>query len=287
MRYDLAAMSARAGNRKAVTTFRPIVTTKAQANDLAAIHRRILAPWLTSRERITEAYVRELARVLTTDSMDDLTRLFGDIADEVERLVLTLTPDLRNWALRMERVHRGKWGQTVLAGANVDISYLIGPQDTAETIDAVVARNVALVRDVSEQARGKISDSVFRGLQARKPARQVGKEIADATGFARKRADRIAADQATKLNAVLDAQRQREAGLEIFKYRHSGKLHPRSWHRARDGKFYERDNGRQVEFGGGKQAYGPDTIDADDAPGIPPFCACTTQAVLVIDGEVL
>lgn len=287
MRYDLGAMARRAGTRRKVIAFRPILTTGAQADGLAKIMRRMLAPWIDARSRIEAVYAAELARVLTTDSMDDLSRLFSDIASEVERLVLELTPDLRSWALRMESWHRGRWGQTVLAGANVDIRYMIGPQDAQEPIEAFMARNVALTRDISAQAQGRISDAVFRGIQARTPAREVGKAITEATGMARKRADRVAADQAVKLGAALDAQRQREAGLDIYKWRHSGKLHPRSWHKARDGKLYERDSGREVEFVGGEKKYSDETIPTDDGVGQAPFCGCASQGVLIIDNEVL
>lgn len=286
MRYSLRDMAIRAGTRRKLVVFRPIPATSAQATDLALINRRILAPWLTAGPRITDAYAKELARILQHDSLDDITSLFAELGKAVESLVLELTPAMRDWAFSVERVHRGKWGRTVLAGANVDISYLIGPNDAQESIAQTVARNTALVKDVASQAQGKISDAVFRGLQARTPAREVGKQIAEATGFARKRSDRIAADQATKLSAALDAQRQREAGLDIYKWRHSGKLHPRSWHRARDGRFYERDSGKEVVFEGGKQKAGPDTVADDDGCGIPPFCGCVAQGVLVIDGEV-
>jgi hypothetical protein len=287
MRYNLAQMATRAGNRRKLVTFAPITATRAQALALAAIHRRILAPWLGARSRIEAAYGAELVRVLTADSMDDLSRLFSDLADEVQRLVLELTPALREWAFRVEGWHRWRWRNTLLAGVNVDVGYLIGPADAREPIDGVVARNVALVRDISAQAQGRISDAVFRGIQARTPAREVGKQIAEATGMARKRADRVAADQAVKLTSALDAQRQREAGLSVYRWKHSGKLHPRSWHRARNDKLYERDSGREVTFGGGGKKYGDETIPADDAPGIPPFCGCVAQGVLVLDGEVL
>ena len=205
----------------------------------------------------------------------------------MQRLVLELTPALKDWAFRLESWHRGRWGDTLLAGANVDVRYLIGPHDAQEPIEAVVARNVALVKDIGAQAQGRISDAVFRGLQARTPAREVGKQIAEATGMARKRANRVAAHQAAALAGALDDQRQREAGLGFWRYRHSGKVHPRSWHRARDGKLFERDTRREVEFVDGKKRYGDDTIASGDGPSEPPFCGCTKEAVLILDGEVL
>jgi len=268
-RFDLAAMARRAGTRRRVVTFRPIIPTKAMAADLAAINRRALAPWEEARDRIVAAYGQELARVLATDSVNDLVDLFEEIAGFVNHLVLDLTPEMGEWALRVERWHRDKWRDTVLAGANVDIRYMIGPAEAQEQIATFIARNAALVRDTTAQAQGRIADAVWRGLQRRAPLRQVGREIAEALGLARKRANRIAADQHVKLSAALDRQRQREAGLDHWKWKHSGKLHPRLQHVARDGKIYT------------------DETAPEDEPGELPFCGCVRQAVLVLNGEII
>lgn len=266
MRYELATMAARQGIKRRETTFAPIITTQAQAGQLAAITRRALAPWLDGQERIMALYERELARRLQMDAADDLASLFAQLGAEVERLVLDLTPAMNEWAFGVERWHRGKWARTVLAGTDVDISALVGPTDALESIETFMARQTALIRNVSDEARAKIADAVFRGLQQRTPAIQVGREIAGLLGMARRRANRIAADQAVKLAAALDRQRQREAGLDHWKWRHSGKLHYRPEHRARDGNLYT------------------DESAPEDEPGELPFCGCVRQGVLIIDG---
>ncbi len=266
MRYDLAAMAKRLGLKRKETTFAPILVTSAQANTLAAISHRTLAPWYGSKERIMQLYEQELSRRLQTDSIDDLVSLFGQLGDEVSRLVLDLTPQMRSWAFELERWHRGKWSRTVLAGTDVDISNLIGPVETLEPIETFMARNTALIRNVSDETRAKIADLVFRGLQQRTPPNQVGRAIAQTLQLSRRRANRIAADQAVKLSAALDRQRQREAGLDDWKWKHSGKLHYRPEHKARDGNLYN------------------DKTAPEDEPGELPFCGCVRQAVLIIDG---
>lgn len=283
MRYNLALLARRAGKRKRLTVFAPITITKAQTDGLAKLHRRILAPWLNARERITEVYAAELARVLQTDSIDDIARLFAELGEEVQRLVLELTPAMRDWAFSVESIHRSRWRRTVLAGADVDVGYLIGPAEAQEPISQFLARNTALVRDTSTQVQGRISDAVFRGLQARTPAREVGKQIAEATGLARRRADRVAADQGVKLASALDAQRQREAGLTVWKWNHSGKLHPRPEHQKRDGNLYADDPEDRGTLANGDVVAEPPA----DRPGELPFCGCVRQAVLVYEGAVL
>jgi uncharacterized protein with gpF-like domain len=252
---------------KKLITLRPITTTAAQASDLAAIYLRVVAGWTAGKDRIVAAYERTLIE-MQMDSADDIKAAIGDIANALQRLVLQLTPDLREWAFRIERVQRGKWIRSILSAADVDLSTVLTAGDVDDTLQAQIEWNVALVRDVSNETRRRIENAVFAGLQARKPASEVAKEIVEAAGMARQRARRIAADQTVKLGERLNRARQEQAGLTKFKWRHSGKLHPRSWHLARNGKVYPWE-------GSG--------IPADDMPGIQPYCGCTAQGVVEFD----
>lgn len=282
MRFDLAAMARRAGTKRRLIPFRPILTTAAQHRSLGKINDQVMGPWYRAAAAIRAIYAAELQRRLAQDSIDDLTSLFAALSDEVESLILDLTPDLRNWALGIETWHRGKWARTILAGANVDISTLIGPQDNQESIEAFMARNTALIRNVSDETRGKVADAVYRGLQRRVPTADVAKAITATLDGARKRAERIAADQATKLAAAFDAERQRQAGLTVWKWRHSGKLHFRPAHKARDGNLYADDPADRGTGPNGEEILMPP--EDDDLPGVPPFCGCVRQGVLLLPG---
>jgi hypothetical protein len=280
MKYDLAMMAKRQGLKRRETPFAPILMTSAFSDSLATISRTILAPWLNAKSQISEIYARELARRLQQDAIDDLTSLFAALGGEVDRLILDLTPAMQNWAIQVEGWHRGKWSRSVLAGTDVDISTMIGPTDSIETIDAFMARQTALIRKVSDDTRAKIADLVYRGLQQRLASNVVGREIARITGLSRKRANRIAADQSVKLASALDAQRQREAGLTVWKWRHSGKLHFRPEHKARDGNLYA-----DLPADRGTTSMGEiisEPPEPDDLPGIPPYCGCVRQAVLIL-----
>jgi uncharacterized protein with gpF-like domain len=243
----------------------------------------MLEPWSRAVDILGPLYQAELDRVLQHDSAEDLGSTTDAIAQAINRLILELTPDLRRWALRTEQWHRGKWVRAVLAGIEVDLDLIIGPNDMRETIDAWLVRNTSLVRDVNEQARGKIADAVLRGHQQRSPISEVMKEVRAATGFATKRARRVAADLTVKLASALDAERQRQAGMDVWKWNHSDKLHPRPEHVARDGKLYADEPEHRGKLGNGQEVLVP----PPDRPGELPFCGCVRQAVLVFEGELL
>lgn len=144
----------------------------------------------------------------------------------------------------------------------MELSTLIGPADVADILEAVVARNVALVRDVSAQAQARISDSVFRGLTNRTPAREVAKELREGVSMSRRRSINIASDQLTKPTSTLD-----------------GGAHASSRH-------------RKVEVDAlGQEAPTRGAQDAEwqrlhlqrspaDMPGELPFCGCRKLAVV-------
>lgn len=273
VKYDLEAMARRATNRRRrIVILRRIETTTAQAKELASFYLQSIALLEKRTAKLIALYAREVARALQHDAVSDLGNEMDEISIALNRLVIELTPELRQWALRKEEWHRGKWKRAVLDAVSVDLGTLLGPEDVRETIEAFLVRNTSLIRDVNEEARGRIADSIFRGFQRRSPATEIAKEIREATAMARKRSIRIAGHQIVSLASELDEERIRQAGIEKFKYRHSGKKHPREEHKARDGKIYYLNSGKEVG--------GPDQIEPGDEPGVPPFCGCTRQAVL-------
>lgn len=270
MGFDLAQITRQRGVRRKAVTLRPILPTASQARELAAI----LAPaWQVWQEAATRIMAGYDPAPLTLDSPASIEQAIDDAAAEfLRRLVATITPSLRRWGVRTEQWHRSKWAAAIHAGTTVDISTVLTAQPVAETLDLWLARNVALCRNISEQAQSRIADAVFRGYQQRSPAREVAAAIREATSMARDRSVRIAADQSSKLSAALDGERQAEAGIEKVKWRHSGKLHPRSWHKARDGKIFFLRSRKPVDGG--------DAVPASDWVGQAPWCGCRAQAYL-------
>ncbi len=266
MSFDIPSLLARR-KRKRPTTLRPIIPTASQALDLSEIYQPALDIWAQAKDSILAGYT-VTTDSLTVDSPSDISREIDKAASEFDRLVLSFSVNARRWAVKVEQWHRSQWAGSVLAGTQIDLKALLTSAPVAETVDAFIARNVALVRDVSAQAQSRISDAVFRGYQNRTPVREVAKQIDEAVGLGRQRAVRIASDQSKKISAALDRERQAEAGIDQFKWRHSGKLHPRLDHKARDGIIYAWAD------------------PPSELPGELPWCGCRAQAYIPLMDEV-
>jgi hypothetical protein len=280
MPYPLAAMARRNGRRRNAT-LRDIVPPAVMATDLyRSAYLPVLSIWTRGMEQILALYSQTLAE-MATDSPADIEGEIDRLGAAMQALILSLTPEVRDWALRVETIHRQKWRGAVLSATGVDLSTFIGPEGVRETIEARIAANVALIKDVGAQAQARISGAVFRGLTERQPAREVAKAIREAVDMGRRRSINIAADQLTKLSGELADERRREAGLDVWEWRHSGKAHPRPEHLARNGNYYSESAARHGKTVNGKVVRKPPP--RDDWPSRPPFCACRSRAVLVLE----
>lgn len=285
-RYNLPALARRQRNiRRKSITLRDIALPSTLATDLyRACYKPVIDLWTAALPRIEDAYARTVAQ-MTTDSPADVSAQIDGAAEQVNRLLLILTPDLRDWALRVESRVRSAWRGAVLSATGVDLATVLGPDDMRATLDTYVQWNADLIRDVSAQIKQRVSNEVFPGLSQRKPAREVAKAIREATGLGRDRSLRIASDQLSKVSGQLAQERRREAGLSVFAWHHSRKAHPRQDHAARDGMLYSEDPalvGKKVD---GKVIHA--APPADDRAGMKPFCGCRERSVMVFefDGE--
>ena len=283
MQFSLKEMAMRAnpGRRKRAVTIRDIAPPATFATNLfQSAYKPVVLLWTRYAERIAAEYERSLS-ALTTDAPIDIQALLDEAGSDLERLFIILDAALRDWTLRVETWQRGKWRGAVLSATGVDLQTVLGPEDMRETLEQTIAWNTSLVRDVSEQTRKRISDAVFSGLTERQPAREVAKTIREATGMARDRSQRIAADQLSKLSGALADERRREAGLTVWEWVHSGKRHPRSWHVQRGGHYYSDDRARIGAEVDGKIVEAEP--DRGDLPSRPPYCGCRARSVLVFD----
>ena len=271
MKYSLAALVRRVRNPRRSIAIRPIAPTQALASDLAAIHLRVVKAWGQAVPVILAEYERSLPvndairDAALNDSIADIAAAIDGVQAELSRLFLMLTPALRDWTLRVEKWHRGKWRGAVLSATGVDLDTMLTVAGQPQAVSDILAWNTALIRDVSDQTRQRIANIVFGGFQQRRAARDVAREMNEAVGLGRARSLRIASDQATKLAAALDGERMQEAGIDKWKWRWSHKRHGRAEHIRRDGKLYT-------------FATAP-----EDLPGTLPFCGCRKQAVLTFD----
>lgn len=279
MRFNLTAMARRQGLRRS-TTIRDIRPPEMYTLDLfRAAYLPVVSVWEEVVGPLSAEYRRSLNE-LTTDAPSDLDTILNEAERRTGAIFFSLKPALERWTLFVERWYRGKWNAAVLSASKVDLSTMLGPADVRVSLETSIANNVALVRSVSDEARQKMSQAVYDGLRNRTPADEVARRLKDVAGMGRARARRCASDQLRKLTSSLAEERRRQAGLMLWRWKHSGKLHPREDHKARNDVIYSDDPadvGRKV-MGQTVRAAPP----PGDRVGQKPFCGCVALSVLEI-----
>ena len=270
MQIDLAELVRRAGTyRRGSFTAPKIEPTRAQETTLLRIYMRVVRGWQTRfRETILPEYQRTLSELITDDA-GTLQTTIGVSERQMAQLASAAGMSIDEWIRTTEAWHRGRFAQS-FNPTGVKIGTLLDRNDVNATLAAVLGENVALIRSLDEQMRNGISGAVFRGLQARTPARDLAREVRRLAGVGQSRAELIAADQLQKLTGALDEQRQKQTGIDKFEWAHSGKAKPRPEHVARNGKIYA----------------WTDPVAKTDPPGRAIRCGCRARAVLEIDEAV-
>lgn len=270
MQIDLAELVRRTGTfRRKTFTAGAIEPTRAQGADLLRIYMRVVRGWQERfRDTILPEYARSLSELITDDA-GTLNTTIGISERQMAQLAAAAGQSVDEWISTTEAWHRKRFAQA-FNPTGVKIGTLLDRNDVANTLQSVLGENVALIRSLDDQVRSGISGAVFRGLQARTPARDVAREVRRIAGVGQSRAELIAADQLQKLTGALDEQRQRQAGIGKFEWMHSHKKTPRPEHVARDGKVYA----------------WTDPVAKTDPPGRAIRCGCRARAVVEIDEQV-
>lgn len=258
---DLRAVARERGVRRKSVTLPAIRTTRAQSDALARQMVAVVDIWAVSAR---DVLMPEYARTLTTDSIPDLEAQIAATDARAVRATLDFGAWFRGWASGLSEWHINKMLGAIFSQLNVNLAPFASAINDPAVIEAALARNVALVRSVSDDTRAKIADAIFRGQQAGTSTADVTREISDILGKSKRRAQLIASDQTQKLGGSLDQKRQQALGFTEFEWVHSGKIHYRPEHLARDGKTYPWE-GNDLE---------------GDLPSVAPHCGCKSKAVL-------
>lgn len=248
MKYDLTSM---VKGRRKVIVVRPLIPPANLAAPLVRLAYGIIDSWKTRS-------------TLKDDVQENIVpESFGF---EGSRLILTIAAETRNWALRVESWHRERFAASIKAATEIDPRFFLSASDAAVQVQFAQEWASSLIRDIDSDMRRRVERIVYQGTVSQTPRREMAKQLVLEMGIEKRRALNIARDQTLKLAGNLDRMRQQEAGIDEYVWRHSGKLHPRPQHVARNGQIYRWDKP-------------PD----DGPPRTQPNCGCVAQAYINLE----
>lgn len=256
-------------SRKRVFAIAPVQLPLLLERELLVLQVRLLRAWEAAYRQHVLPHYDPPAPGQTQDTVPGMEAGIEAAEGDLRRLLLILTPELRDWVVKVERYHRGQFTEKVKTATGVDLETTVGLAAATETMAVVLARVTNLVTGMSDDARKKLAEIIWQGFTNRTPRTKMARQLRDALEISRARAILIARDQTVKLAATLDQERQTEAGIKRYRWRHSRKARPRKEHVARDGLLfewakppYDGHPGHAINCGCKPEAY----IDLDDLP---------------------
>lgn len=118
-------------------------------------------------------------------------------------------------------------------------------QDYDETLKAMVSRNVALIKNVSDQTVSNIENIVYDAMTTGQGWKEIKDSLAHQKEVSNRRIKTIARDQTAKTNAALNYLEQQSAGVEYFRWKTAGDERVstgKGGHKQLDGKIYRWDD---------------------------------------------
>lgn len=250
---------------------------------------------------LVQGYMRALAEAATghhTPGMGDATSLENEFVGRLarvrkkheKRLNEVAQKAARDFVMRVNTHSKTSIRSTLNALAKEPQFLPPAPELTAQQ-EAHIEENVALIRDLTEEAYKRVEEVVILSVNTPEKEKQGMKGIYDMLrekeGMSKRRAEFIAQDQTAKVYTSLNTDRMQKAGLSTFKWQHSsaGKV-PRPCHVERDGKIFSL-------AGGPDELLWPDGSDANPdfnakpgdygKPGYAPRCRCRMIAAITLD----
>lgn len=165
------------------------------------------------------------------------------------------------FARRTATSQRIQLGRQVRAALGADVFF--ADRGLEALFEKFAVENAKLIEGVTMRGIDEVSRIVTRGVSAGDLHRDIAKEIAGRMTVGLRRARLIARDQVGKLYGQLNAQRQKQLGVEEFIWRTVRDARVRPEHRALENKRFPIDKGHPVE----------------GLPGEPVLCRCFAEPV--------
>jgi SPP1 gp7 family putative phage head morphogenesis protein len=114
----------------------------------------------------------------------------------------------------------------------------VGDRNLRTIVNGFSAENVALIKDISDRTAAEIEKACTRALTSGTLHKDLAKELQRKFKLGEDRSKLIARDQIGKLYGQINAQRQRDLGVEHFIWRTVQDDRVRDEHEERNGERY-------------------------------------------------
>jgi SPP1 gp7 family putative phage head morphogenesis protein len=187
-------------------------------------------------------------------AIDAFNRRQADDLADLERTV-------KQAAQRTADFNRQELGKQIRAAIGVDLP--LNDPRFADRVADFTARNVALIKDITDDHLRRVSSLVIGGVSDGRRWEDIARDVKDRLGVDERRARLIARDQCGKFYGAVNTARQQALGVTEYVWRTSNDSRVRDEHADREGETF---------------AYADPPEDGN--PGQAVNCRCNAEPVL-------
>jgi SPP1 gp7 family putative phage head morphogenesis protein len=210
--------------------------------------------------RATDAATGSTERI--NNELQGLARVFGRLQEQAERLA-TLQTQMVLAETDKQLV------QAAQAAVSVDIAPLLTAGAVADEVALGIAANTALIKSIPEQFAARVGNTVLNNVRSGMRYEAIISDLQNDYDITKRRADLIARDQTSKLNASFNEARQTQLGITKYIWSTSLDERVRDSHAEKEGQTFRWD----------------DPPEDTGHPGDDVNCRCTAIAVFELDTE--
>lgn len=231
---------------------------------------RLTLPGIEETLKNKTAYLKLLRRMLREISKmgrTARTQFEFELLNQLASRLGMMAEGSVNRILRLEaQRHTELFKQTVLRVTGVSLADVVLQEDLEDYLKAAAMRNAGLIKGLGSDAVKRVQEAVSSAMISGMPARQLQAKLTEQFRISDRRAQLIAQDQMSKLNADLNRIRHEQAGITEYIWSTSRDERVRERHRALEGKIYK---------------YGqPTGAEEGLPPGQPIRCRCVARAIV-------
>lgn len=225
--------------------------------------------WLAAQYKEAPPLLAQDARQSPSKAMQDKFRV---VADRWRKRFNDAAPKIANAYLQGSFKATDSAMRMALKDAGLAVKFQMTPA-MRDAFQASLNANVGLINSIPEQYLQQVEGVVMRGYAAGRDLQSMVKQLKTLYPKAANRAELIALDQSNKANAVVEAARRKELGIEaaIWMHSHGGK-EPRPNHVAATGRIYNAARGCPIRDEKGNLEF--------IMPGEKIRCRCVSRSVL-------
>lgn len=212
------------------------------SKSLRRISAHVYAVFEETVGRVLVAYDKRGA--LVQDSLShDLESAWTQYSRRVSRLTRDKLAEntVRKTLVGIDVFHRRRFVANIKKELGVDIRSIMRDERVNKAIQQALTDNLNLIKSFEDSLRDRATRVIAEGLTRGRDYQSIRGSLLGVKGVESRRAKLIARDQTQKFFANIDEARQRDIGVEEYKWRTAGDQRVRKAHRDNDGKVFRWD----------------------------------------------